>query len=170
MAIDLEVLQDSPHLLDILLQMEDVLDSLDIYVSKNWFKGELIDGPNVRRYWLGMTLRYDYHDMPNPKGALRLTKHGIKVQFNKVDDERDAEDSEAEKQDDDRYHWEITIEIPRRIIGQFSTTELDFYDDEVDIDDVQDARDSGMNDETGYDREENDDFNNDSEENDDQPF
>lgn len=84
MAIDLNKLEDSPHFLDILLQLEEVLDSLDIYVYRNWFKGEVVAGPELRRYWASFTLRYPEAKMPDPRAIPRLVRHGIKVAFHRV--------------------------------------------------------------------------------------
>lgn len=167
MAIDLEKIQDSPHLLDILLQMEDVLDSLDIYVFKNWYSGEVAEGPVVRRYWLDFTLKYPYDKMPDPKAALRLLKHGVRVDFWKAkvkgeefidaDEANQAQENEvgahmAEEQEEDHSDtvWLVRISIPRRLVAQMSAEEVDFYDDEIDVDDVEDAKDSGIDDESAY--------------------
>ena len=181
MPLDLSKIQDSPHLLDILLQMEDVLDSLDVYVFKNWYLGEIAEGPVVRRYWLDFTLKYPLDKMPDPKAALRLLKHGIRVDFwkaklvdgNFVDAEMAAKaedkpsqlmappnnenpaevgtDPEKDVKDPAKDTvWLVRISIPRRLAAQMSSEEMDFYDDEVDVDDVEDAKDSGIDDESAY--------------------
>ena len=145
MAIDFEKLNDSPHLLDILIQMEDVLDSLDVYVFANWMKGVIVEGPVVRRYWFDFTLRYPIDKMPDPRGAMRLLKHGVRVDYNKVT----VEDDQGEEPSDPT-HWEIKISVPKRLIADMNAAELEFYDEEIEAEDVQDAQDSGMNDETGF--------------------
>jgi hypothetical protein len=166
MPLDLEKIQDSPHLLDILLQMEDVLDSLDVYVFKNWYLGEIAEGPTVRRYWLDFTLKYPYDKMPDPKAALRLLKHGIRVDFWKAKLEdgefKDADQMEKEATAEEGTEsdpakdpvedtvWMVRISIPRRLAAQMSSEEMDFYDDEVDVDDVEDAKDTGIDDESAY--------------------
>lgn len=158
MAIDLEKLQESPNLLDILLQMEDVLDQMDVYVFDNWLKGEVIEGPVVRRYWLDMTLRYDFKDMPDPRAALRLLKHGVRVDYEKArySDEDPKTDPEAIPEDDEKKYdeeemcWLLRVSIPRRLVVQIDAAQHDFYDEEIDIDDVEDAKDSGIDDESAY--------------------
>ncbi len=154
MAIDFEKLNDSPHLLDILIQMEDVLDSLDIYVFANWMKGEVVAGPIVRRYWFDFTLRYPIDKMPDPRGAMRLLKHGVRVDFNKVTVENeDGTEPTTEGEDGAEVatatHWEVMISVPKRLVADMNAAELDFYDEDIEIEDVQDAQDTGMNDETG---------------------
>lgn len=151
MAIDFDKIKESPHLLDIMVQMEDVLDSFDLYVFKNWIKGEIVEGPKVRRYWFDMTLRYDLADMPDPKGALRLLKHGVRISYDKA---TLADEDGKEPEDGKATHWEIKVSIPRRLLSDMNAAELDFYDEEVEVEDVQDAQDEGMNDETGYTGEE----------------
>jgi hypothetical protein len=168
MPIDLAKIQDSPHLLDILLQMEDVLDSLDVYVFKNWYLGEIAEGPVVRRYWLDFTLKYPYDKMPDPKAALRLLKHGIRVDFWKAKikdgDFVDAEDAKIAAEEKNSGEgapepegdpakdtvWLVRISIPRRLAAQMSSEEMDFYDDDVDTEDVEDAQDTGIDDESAY--------------------
>ncbi len=141
MAIDFKQLEESPHLLDVLVQMEDVLDSFDIYVFDNWVKGEIVHGPKVRRYWFDFTLRYKENEKPSDKGSKRLIKHGIKVTVDEVTIE--GEEGEPEK------GWEVKISIPSNLIKDMNAAELDFYDDEVDTDDVKDAQDGGMGETTG---------------------
>lgn len=89
-------LNDSSSLTDILIQMEDFLDNLDIFAFKNWFEGEVVDGPNVERHWVSMSLKYDYKQMPDPEGGLRLLKYGAEVVFKK----QQEEDIEDHKQED----------------------------------------------------------------------
>jgi len=159
--LDLSRFEESPHLLDILLQMEDVLDSLDLYVFKNWFTGEIVDGPVVHRYWLTFTLRFPLKKMPDPQGAKRLLRQGILTKFEKVTlsdkegkgdpvDPAKNEDAEESEGADKPTHFEVTIRIPRRLVSDMNAAELDFYDDDIDVEDVQDAQDSGMTDETAF--------------------
>lgn len=160
MSIDFDKINDTPHLLDILIQMEDILDSLDIYVFKNWIKGVVVEGPIVSRHWYTFTLKYPYKDMPDPRAGKRLLKHGIKVSYSRATDEPDdrhvditgkmvPEESETLKE------WMVTIGFPKRLIGQFNYNELEIYDDEIDIDDIEDAKDEGITAETGYVNDEN---------------
>lgn len=157
MAIDFEKLQESPHLLDILIQMEDVLDTMDVYVFKNWLRGEIVEGPIVRRYWLDMTLRYPFDKMPDPKAGLRLLKHGVRVDYEKARYETEEfgsggveiEENEEDENTEDLV-WLVRISIPRRLVSQMNAAQHDFYDEEIDVDDVEDAQDSGLDDESGY--------------------
>lgn len=154
MAVDLEKLEDSPHLLDLLIQVEDVMDSFDLYVFPNWFDGEIVEGPTVRRYWIDVTLKYPYKKMPDPKGALRLLKHGVRVDFSKAHEEggRDIEIEEDDNKNEDGENlvWLVRVSVPRRLIVEINAGELDFYDEEIDAEDVEDAQDQGVTDETGY--------------------
>jgi len=147
MAIDFDKIEDSPHLLDILLQMEDVLDSNDIYVFKNWFAGIVVEGPIVRRYWFDMTLRYPLDKEPDEAAAKRLTRLGVRVTFSQV---TVSDDKDKKGEDQKPTHHEVKLSIPSRLISAMNTGELDFYDEEVDTDDVESAQDAGMNDETAY--------------------
>jgi hypothetical protein len=143
MAIDLKNIEETPHLLDIMLEIEDVLDSLDIYVFKNWFLGEVIDGPRIKRYWVELTLQYPKSLMPDPRAGLRLLKHGIMVSYEKGQLEA-LKDKPAEPV------WLVKVEVPRKLLTGMSNATTDYYDDEIDVDDIESAKDMGVDGETGY--------------------
>ena len=67
-----------------LLDFERVLDELDIYVFKNWKDGELVAGPDVRRYTVACMFMYPEKLMPDPRGAKRLLSVGCNIQFKKT--------------------------------------------------------------------------------------
>lgn len=160
--IDLDKLQESPNLLDTLIQMEDIMDSMDIYVFKNWLDGEIIEGPVVRRYWLDMTLYYPFdtkkpdNGMPDPKGALRLIKHDIRIDYERAQeadddfDENDFNEDASQSEEKNTSDWLVRVSIPRRLVVQMASAQHDFYDEEVDIDQVEDAKDSGLDSESAY--------------------
>ncbi len=149
--IDLEKIQDSKHILDILIQCEDVLDSLDIYVYKNWFTGEIISGPNVKKYWVDIGIGYTLDKMPDPSACLRMIKFGLKVKFEKIQKQvKKNLYTGKEQQADEEQIWMVTISIPRRLINQIQSTDDDFYEDEVDTDDIDAAKDAGMDNESAY--------------------
>lgn len=80
-------LNQSTGLTNVLIQVEDWFDSLDLYAFKNWFEGEIVEGPDVDRYWITIILQYDYNKMPDPQGAIRLINHGAKVGYKKMEKE-----------------------------------------------------------------------------------
>lgn len=141
--LDLKSIEDTPHLLDVLLSIEDILDSLDIYVFKNWFSGEVVQGPRIRKFWVNVSIKYDYEDMPDPRAALRLLKHGIYVKYNKVP-------VEHLKTDDEHFCWVLDIEIPRKLMGGMNNSGVDFYDQSIDADDVNSSVDQGVESDTAY--------------------
>lgn len=160
-TIDLEKLEDSSHLLDILIQCENVLDSLDVYVYRNWYDGQVVEGPIVRRHWVTFSLLYPHRKMPDPRAALRLLKHGVQVEFNSVarqqnkpmSDPANGMASDAMQTDAEPDHdtdWLVKITVPRRLLDQMEGADLEMYDDEVNPDDVKAAQDIGLDDESQY--------------------
>jgi hypothetical protein len=141
--LDLKTIEETPHLLEILLQCEDILDSLDIYVFKHWLSGEVVQGPRIRKFWVTLSLKYDYEDMPDPRAALRLLKHGVYVKYNKVKVEHLHTDHE-------RYCWILDMEFPRKLLNGMNNSGVDFYNQEVDADDVNQAEDEGVDTDTAY--------------------
>lgn len=71
------------NVLDMLTEFERTLDNAELFAYKNWILGELVEGPDIGRYWFKTTWMYPYDMMPDPNGGLRLTKLGAKVYFKK---------------------------------------------------------------------------------------
>ena len=55
-----------------LLDFERVLDEMDIYAFKNWEIGELVAGPDIGKYTVGVTFMWPEKMMPDPRGGKRL--------------------------------------------------------------------------------------------------
>ena len=157
-------LKDSESLTDILIQMEDFLDGLDLYVFKNWIEGEVVEGPEITRYWTKMVLKYDYDMMPDPTGGLRLLKHGAYVAYRKDQEERPRNIKDPSDYREDRHGkpaldmvdiWLVEIHIPRRFIEELDDDDLEFAANDADIslDQVSDARDEDINSESALDGE-----------------
>ena len=164
--LDISKIYDQSYLLDTLIALEDVLDNTDCYAFEAWLNGEVVDGPIIKRHSISMSLLYPHDRMPDPRAALRLLKLGIKVEYNKVhrsgkafhpivdskqppNEDQEETETKIENQPNNTF-WLIKLTYPRRLIDQLKQ-ELDLYDDEVDINDVKSAKDSGIDDETAYD-------------------
>lgn len=145
-------IEDSPRLLDVAIMIEDILDSMDIYAYKNWYSGVLVSGPYIKRHWVKMVLEYSSKQMPDPKGALRLLRYGVRTIYTRAKRETISgipKDSGEYVDNKTRPHsntpvWLITLLVPRRLIGEITSNDLDIYDEDIEVDDVEDALDAGI--------------------------
>lgn len=78
-------------LLDILTSFEKFLDDSNLYVYSGWLDGVIVEGPNVSKYWVEITLMFDGVNMPDPRGAKLFERHGVKVSVKKTYQERSIE-------------------------------------------------------------------------------
>lgn len=152
-------LSQSDSLLDIMIQMEDFLDNMDLYAFDNWIDGEIVEGPDISRYWVSFSLLYPEDKMPDPNGAIRLINVGIKVDFKQVEvqdnklptkkGERISIDSIMTASNTDsaigtslgnvtppvkmkyKSEWLVTITIPRHFIDDMNNINLYSFDDDV---------------------------------------
>lgn len=152
-------LTGSDSLTDVLIQMEDFMDSLDLYIYKNWFEGEIVQGPDIARYWVSMVLKYPYEMMPDPLGAERLVHHGVKVTYRKDTEEvpvqvRTPEDLDVNRKPKmtEKKIWFIDIKMPRRFIEELDDSDLEMHDDNemIDVEDISDARDENIDDSDAF--------------------
>lgn len=117
-----------------LIQFEDFLDSSHLYAFKNWIDGVIWDGPNVKRYWVSVTLKYSYDKMPEPKGGMRLVNMGSYITYmlstekvpTTVDGPEDLDPITRKPKVEEVDIWLIEICVPRRFIQ-------DAIDDETEM-------------------------------------
>ncbi len=163
-------LSQSETLLDVLLAFEDFLDNNDIYAFKNWSLGEIFAGPKIEKYWVTVTLKYDYKNMPDPRGGMRLIKGGAKVWFEKVEVENTeinnelglapgfvpvanlmqrTQDVPVEKLPK-KTIWLITVSIPRRFVDDVNDLENAEFMDYVQMEIIKSVRSSGIDTQTEF--------------------
>ena len=149
----------SETLLDLLLEWEDVLDSLDIYAFQNWKKGELVDGPQVEKYWITCTLMYPYKLMPDPDATKTPAKLVHPEDAEPRANEEKLTDGGQMKPSEGKRRakliklpcWLVKIEIPRHFIDEFlADTAGTSGDEDVELEDVKDAYDEGAGGEEQY--------------------
>ncbi len=115
---------NSENMQGTLIQIEDYFDNNHLYAFANWIDGVVWDGPIVKRYWISITLKYDYENMPDPQGALRLVSSGATVTFKesveyvsiKVEQPDDLDPMTRKPKEEEKDIWLITIKVPRRFI------------------------------------------------------
>ena len=114
-------------ILDTLLEFERTLDNAELFAYKNWILGELVEGPDIGRYWFKTVWMYPYAMMPDPNGGLRLTKLGAKVNFRKgifkkpvkVEGPQDWVDPQSKRAKMVEHEiWLVTIELPLKYINR----------------------------------------------------
>jgi hypothetical protein len=135
-----------------LLDYERVLDEADLYAFRNWDLGELVQGPNVRRYTVSCVFMWPYHLMPNPKGAVRLVNIGCKVKFAKgeidvpieVKDYEDYVPGTRYPKMKKRSVWFVYIEIPKALLDDIKEGSIDLAGDTIDLEELDDAYDNDL--------------------------
>jgi hypothetical protein len=154
--------------LDMLLEFEKTLDHVSLYAYKNWISGELVQGPDIDRYWFKTTWMYPIKMMPDPEGALRLIKYGCKVYYAKdtfIQPDRvlSPEDAAGDMTTQPKKAkmlsipvWLVVIEMPRKFIDDAYDGILEFEDEEVDIEDINAAWDEEITGDAPADEDEED--------------
>ena len=115
-------------ILDILIAVYEILDDVGIFAFKNWINGEIVQGPEISRYWIEIAAIYDYDEMPDPSASLRLTNKNFHVQFKKTKKEEAMDTSNPDYQAFDAGRkkaatetkdvWLVKIVVPRHFIDQ----------------------------------------------------
>jgi hypothetical protein len=153
---NIKSIYDSKSSLDILLEFEKILDETHIYAYKNWIEGEVVEGPEINKYWVTVTLMYPYKLMPDPSAAKRLISHGCKVEYKKIKyiisaEITSPEDMEMEaltgKRKPKKEHvnvWFVKIKVPRHLIDEYNTEKLEINGVTLDMSSIKDASDNDL--------------------------
>lgn len=141
-------LNDNESLIDLMIDVEDYLDSNNIYAFANWIYGELVAGPYVKKYWVTVTLKWSHEKMPDPRAARRLLAQGTRIEF-----EKSSENESVEVKTPSDYQpgtkkprirkvpvWLVKMSIPRRFVSNVDDEVLDLYDEEIDGDTLETAK------------------------------
>lgn len=155
-AATISGIKKNRNTLDVLLEFEGVLDDLHIYAYENWIKGEVIKGPIISKYWVEVYLMYPEKYMPNPDAAERLIKHGCYVFYQKEkltsnvkiktpDDLVQSPERETRVPDTRTTNvYVVKIVMPRHLLTDYNVKKISSMADEVDLEDVVDAYDQGL--------------------------
>lgn len=137
-----------------LLEFERILDNVDLYAYDNWFNGELVEGPEMSRYWFTCTFMYPYTMMPDPEGALRLEKYGCKVNYREAIFKSPITISGPESYSDMKTKrvklkkhkvWLVQITMPRLFIDEGINSSLETIQNvDVDTSDISSAYDQDV--------------------------
>jgi hypothetical protein len=138
--------------MNILLDFERVLDESDLYAYRNWDLGELVQGPDVRRYSVSCIFMWPYDLMPNPKGARRLTNIGCNVKFAKskikvpmeIKNYDDYVPGTRYPKMEERKIWFVYIEIPKELLDDIKEGSIDLAGQTIDLEDIDNAYDKDL--------------------------
>lgn len=136
--------------MDLLMEFERTLDKTEVFAYKNWLLGELVKGPEVKKYWFVTSWMWPHELMPDPDGALRLEKIGCKVLYTKdtldqprrVLSPKDWQNLRTKEAIIDELPvWVVEIQMPIKYVTDSLDVLHDFIDDEVaaSVDAVADA-------------------------------
>lgn len=143
----------SDSALNVLLDFERVIDELDLYVFKNWEKGELVEGPIIEKYWVRCKFMWPLKMMPDPVGAERLLPYGCKVTYEKTHINVPTKIKEPDdfRPDGSRKGklvevpvWLVDITMPKELIADIEQGSLEIAGEETDLEDIQNAYQQGI--------------------------
>lgn len=130
-----------------LLDYERVLDEADLYAYKNWELGELVQGPDVKRYTVSCIFMWPYKLMPDPRACKRLASIGCKIKFKKthikvpveVLDYEDFVPGTRYPKMSKRHIWLVYIEMPKELMDEIREGSIDLADQTIDLEELSDS-------------------------------
>ena len=143
--------------LSMLCDFERVLDSMDFYAFPNWRLGELVEGPQVKRYWVTCKFMWPLDRMPDPAAAKRLLAYGARISYEKTkvkvpveikspSDYRPTGGHKAKLVD---YPiWYVTMMLPKKLLSDIKQGSVDIAGEEVDLSDLQQSMEKGLTDQS----------------------
>jgi hypothetical protein len=130
-----------------LMDFERVLDELDLYAFRNWQLGELVAGPEVKRYTVSCTFMWPEKLMPDPRGGRRLLPFDCHVRYMKrtikipvkIEDPEDYIPGTHKARLIERPVWLVEIEMPKALMADIRTGSIELEDQDIDLQELDDA-------------------------------
>lgn len=138
--------------MSILLDFERVLDEADLYAYKNWELGEVVSGPDSKRYTVSCVLMYPYKLMPDPRGAKRLLSVGCNIKFKKtiikvpvnIESSEDFKPGTHYPKLVERDIWLVRIEMPKELMNDIREGSIDLAGQTLDLDELDNSYDEDL--------------------------
>jgi len=135
-----------------LLDFERVLDEADMYAYKHWDLGELVAGPEIKKYTVACTFMYPEKRMPDPRAGKRLIAVGCNIKFKKttikvavkVDSPDDFRPGTHFPKSVERSVWLVRIEIPKELMSDIREGSIDLAGQTIDLADLDDAYENDL--------------------------
>ena len=134
-----------------LMDFERVLDELDLYAFKHWKQGELVEGPIYEKYFVKCTFMWPYKKMPDPRGAQRLSDYDCDIAF-----KHDYFEHPKQVKTPNDYKpgtkvpklvkspiWLVDIVMPKKLMSDIERGALELESGTIDLEDINDAYESG---------------------------
>jgi len=127
-----------------LLDFERVLDESNLYAFRNWDLGELVAGPDIKKYEVYCTFMYPLKLMPDPRGAKRLLTVGCSVKFKKtkikvpveIKDPGDYKPGTHYPKMTEREIWLIRIQMPKDLMNDIREGSIDLAGQTIDLEEL----------------------------------
>lgn len=146
-----------------LLDFERVLDELDLYAYRNWALGELVDGPEISKYKVTCTFMWPEKLMPDPRGGRRLLPFDCEVVFKKerikipikIEEPSDFRPGTKKAKIIEKPVWLVEITMPKSLMSDIRTGAVELEDEDIDLEDLDDAYDQDLDQEQYQDQGQN---------------
>jgi hypothetical protein len=130
-----------------LMDFERVLDEADLYAFKNWDLGELVSGPEIKRYTVTCVFMYPYKLMPDPSAGKRLISVGCNIKFKKtkisvpikIETPMDYKPGGHFPKMVEREIWLVRIEMPKELMNDIREGSIDLAGQTIDLEDLDAA-------------------------------
>lgn len=131
-------------LMDVAMECAYFLEQIGALAYCNWDKGEVINGPNVTRFFSTISLMFSANALPDITVIDRLKSMQCKVSYEtdtyrRVVSYKDGEDQFAEYRQKvvDHKVWIVTIKIPNRYLALDGNTIMNIDGDDIYYDDIE---------------------------------
>jgi len=147
-----------------LIDFERCLDEADLYAFKNWELGELVSGPDVKKYSVSCVFMWPYKLMPDPRGAKRLLSVGCKIRFKKtkikvpvqIDTPDDYMPGTRYPKSAEKMVWLIYIQVPSELMDDVKEGSIELADQTIDLEELDDSYDEDLDKDDNVEDEEGD--------------
>ena len=138
-----------------LLDFERVLDEMDLYAFKNWQLGELVEGPDIKKYTVSCIFMWPERLMPDPRGGRRLLSYDCEVLYKKTDlkipvkieTRADYRPGTKKARLIEKTVWLVEITMPKALMNDIRQGSIELEGESIDFDDLDSAYEEDLDNE-----------------------
>jgi len=150
-----QTLYTSDGSMNILLDFERVLDTLNVYAFRNWSLGELVEGPEIAKYTVACTFLWPEHMMPDPRAGKRLLSFGCTVSYyktkmkvpKKIEEPDDYREEGKKAKLIEKSVWLVEVTMPKNILNDIRQGAVEVAGEEIELSELDMAYDLNLDDE-----------------------
>lgn len=134
-------LNNDKKMLDVSMDVVRFLDEIGAFAYKNWIYGEVVEGPDVKKYYTYIKFMFPEDLVPDPEVLRRLKKLNCVISLDKDDYKKvnlvTGDFSNMRYKNTMHKVWVVSLEIPNRFLPLDGNTTYNIDGEDINYSEIE---------------------------------